>query len=274
MSQLFSINIENGHLFKHLIDFISVCVFPTNKCWLRFDNDGIKMQYITEKQDNVQCFISLILERGNFQSFHIIKPVELQIEPKQIQKLCRNVKKKDHLHLSFISDQTCIRFLLHIKSSYSNTLVKEEIKDIPFISFFEKHEQLLDKDLGFNNVPFTLETNEIQNLKKAVGVKKETVEMQVTENNFLKFSTLSHGISPIIIKYGSEQPYTTKINLSGHIVNILSKLGNLSKSVRFYEKKDKSDDYSIIKISSVIDIPKYLGKIELYVYENKLNKNE
>jgi Proliferating cell nuclear antigen, N-terminal domain. len=270
MSQLFSIDIENGHLFKHLIDFISLCVFPVNKCWLRFDNEGLKMQYVTEKQNDVQCFMSLILERDNFQSFHVVKQIELQVEPKQIQKLCRNIRKKDHLYLSFISDNTNVRFLLHIRSSY-NSLEKEEIKEIPFISFFEKQEQLLDKDLGFCPIPFTLDTSEIQNLKKAVGVKKESVEIQLSENNFLKFTTLSHGISPIVIKYGKEKICTTKINLSGHIVNILSKLGNLSKSVRFYEKETKSTEYQMIKISSVIDIPKYLGKVEMYVYENGKN---
>lgn len=271
MTQLFSIKIENGHLFKHLIDFVTLCVFPTNKCWLRIDTEGLKMQYITEKQDDVQCFISLILERGNFQSFHVVKQIEIQIEPKQIQKLCRNIRKKDHLHLSFVSDTTNIRFLLHIRSSY--TVEKEEIKEIPFISFFEKQEQMLDKDLGFCHVPFTLDTVEIQNLKKAVGVKKEMVELQLNENNFLKFTTLSHGISPITIKYGKEQQCTSKINLSGHIVNMLSKLGNLSKSVKFYEKEVKSKEYNMIKISSVIDIPKYLGKIELYVYETP-NRDE
>jgi hypothetical protein len=266
MSQLFLVSIENGHLFRHLIDFIALCVSPVNKCWLRFDMEGIKMQYVTEKQDDVQCFVQLVLERGNFQSFHIVKPVELQIEPKQIQKLCRNIRKKDHLHLSFTPGES-VRFLLHIRSSY-NSLEKEEVKDIPFISYFEKQEQLLDKDLGFCQIPFTLDSVEIQNLKKAVGVKKETVEIQLSQNNFLKFSTLSHGISPIIIKYGKEQECTTKINLSGHIVNMLSKLGNLSKTIKFYEKQEKSLDYNMLKISSVIDIPKYLVKVELYVYEN------
>lgn len=270
MNEIFSINIENGHLFRHLVDFITLCVFPVNKCWLRFDTEGIKMQYITEKQDNVQCFVSMILERENFQLFRIVKPVELQLEPKQIQKLCRNIRKKDHLCLTLSSDGDDIRFLLYISSAYNNTLDKEEIKEIPLISFFEKQEQILDKDLGFGGTPFILDTIEIQNLKKAVGVKKELVEIQLNGNRFLKFTTLSHGISPIIIKYGKDQTATTTINLSGHVINLLSKLGNLSKNISFYEKdNEKSDDYNMIKINSIVDIPKYLGKIELYIYEKK-----
>jgi hypothetical protein len=267
MTQIFSVVIDNGYFFKHLIDFISLCVFPRNKCWLRFDHEGVKMQYSTEKQDDTQCYVSLFLERCNFQSFYVSKPVELQIEPKHIQKICRNVKKKDHLHLSF-SNSTGAKFLLSIRSSDINSNIeKEEVKEIPFTSFFEKPEQQsMDKDLGFTQIPFTLDTTEIQNLKKAVGVKKEIVEIQLKKNLFLKFSTLSHGISPMTIKYGTEQECSTKICLSGNIINMLAKLTSLCKRIKFYEKDEVESDYNMIKIGAIIDIPQYFGKIDLYIY--------
>lgn len=266
MSLFFSITIDNGHFFKHLIDFIVLCVFPKTKCWLRFDNDGIKMQYSGEKQDDVQYYVCMTLERCNFSFFQVAIPVELQVEPKQIQKICRNIKKKDHIVLLFNGQ----KFLLTIKSS--DGLEKEEIKEIPFTSFFEKPEQKISQtDLEFSQIPFTIDTIEIQNLKKAVGIKKEIVEVKLKGDKFLQFSTLSHGISPMTIKYGLEQECHTKLYFSGNLINMLSKLINLSKRIKFYEQNKPTSEYTIVKISSIIDVPQYLGKIELYVYKATSN---
>ena len=270
MSFFFCISIDNGHFFKHLIDFITLCVFPKTKCWIRFDHDGIKLHYSAEKQEGVQCYISMLLERCNFPSFQLAQPIELQIEPKQIQKLCRNVKKKDHLTLSFLNDSSDkTRFLLTVRSLDGTTKIdKEEIKEIPFSSFFEKPEQIVDQsDINFSLIPFTIDSVEIQNLKKAVGIKKETVEVKLHSDKFLQFSTLSHGIAPMTIKYGTEVSCNTTIHFSGNIINMLAKLINLSKRIKFYEQVPASSEYSIVRISSIIDIPQYFGKIDLYVYK-------
>jgi hypothetical protein len=267
MKPSFHVVVDNGHFFKHLIDFITLCVFPKTRCWLRFDHDGIKITHSAEKQDGVQFYINLLLERCNFSSFQLNSPVELQLEPKQLQKICRNVKKKDQLILSFKD----AKFLLTVRSTEG--IGKEEEKEIPFLSFFEKDEATFDQiDIDFSQVPFTLDTVEIQNLKKAVGIKKEVVELKVHGDKFLQFSTLSHGIAPMTIKYGiyerSEATSTnfTQIFLSGNIINMLAKLLNLSRKIKFYEKLTQSQAYSMLKISSMIDIPQYLGKIDLYIY--------
>lgn len=272
---MFKVSLTNGYFFKSYVDFLASCVHTSdNKCWLRVDEDGLKIEYTTDKQDRNRCHVFILLERAHFKNYLITKNVEINIEPKQLQKICRNIKKKDKLVFSFSENDSTAELKLTI---YNDQFCgKEEIKEIPFISHYEKKEEvIIEKPTEFYSFPFTITSDDIQNVKKVIGVKKEPVELSLLKDEILIFNGLSQGISPFIIKYPQnyskviDKDNMTKIVLSGAIVSILSKLAQMTKHIHFYQqnKEDTSYHNNMLKITSKLDVPYYMGKVEIIVFE-------
>lgn len=290
---IFEITIDNGYFLKYLIDFLAACA--NSKCWMRFDQEGVKVQDNTEKQDNVKCFTVLNLFRSNFSHFSLKKTVSLQIDPKQIQKLCRNIKKKDRITLLFkeLTDTEGLKLHKTYSDYYENQLQtpessqlsliisssdvkKREVKNIPVHSYYEKEEFIpYVTPKNFKQFPYSISSLEIQSLKRAMGggVKKEVVKISLCGEKYMQFDTLAHGISPLHITYGKcpEDEKTTQAKISGNVIIMLSKLSNLCKLLKFYEEdiKDENCDYTLINMSTNIDIPQYMGTIEFYIFSDK-----
>ena len=132
----FEITFANGCFFKHLMDFITACVYPTNKCWLKFSKDyGIELDHQNVKAQNVniQYYIHIILDKSNFLEYNIDKDVSIHIEPKQIQKLCKNIKKQDILKLSFSESKQDdisvyrLKLIINTQQRYEEKCIKIEV---------------------------------------------------------------------------------------------------------------------------------------------------
>ena len=286
---MFEVCLTNGYFFKSYIDFLATCVqTPENKCWLRVDEDGLKIEYTTDKQERNRCHIFILLERAHFNNYTITKNVEINIEPKQLQKICRNIKKKDKLIFTFYDETPCTK-----DTSFDQRTIfvtpqlklliyneqfcgKEEIKEIPFSSHYEKKEEkIIEKPTDFYKFPFTVSSDAIQNVKKVIGVKKEPVEITILKDEVLIFSGLSQGISPFIIKYPQGCPMTmdtlsdknvTKLVLSGSVVSILSKLAQMTKNIHFHQHLS-NEKHNLLKITAKLDVPYYMGNVEIIVFE-------
>lgn len=265
---MFAIYLDNGFFFKTYIDFLATCVqSQDNKCWLRVDNSGIKVEYITDKHDKNRCNIYVFLERGCFKSYVITKNFEICIEPKQIQKLCRNIKKKDKLQIKFDEENTSLKLII-----YNDFCGKREEKEIPFSSYYEKHnEEIVEKPQDFYKFPFTVSSDSVQNVKKVVGIKRLSVDLIMLQDKFLIFKGLSQGVSPFVIQYPHdyetelEMNNASKITLSGIVISILSKLTQISKHIHFYQNLDTN--LNMLKITAKLDIPYYMGEVEMIVFE-------
>lgn len=304
--EVFEITMENGEFFKQLIDFITVCVSTNSSCWLKFDNDGIKVEYSTKRQDNVSCFISLKLDRCYFSEYQLQKVVEIMIDAKKLQRLCRNVKKCDMLILLFIDmPNSAPKFLMKSKSIQHN---KIEVKDVPIEQYYEKNDKIMLKHPeNFKQLPYCLSTTSMSQLKKGIGGKREVVTMTLYEDKLLRFHSLSYGISPTITTFRSEHykehseldiidlmanvsidgsmhtkpilpPEYTNIVVSGNIIAIMSKLSSFCSHLLFYERDPKyvtadqsssQHSYTLIKVHCIIDKPQYLGEISLYIYNSE-----
>jgi hypothetical protein len=267
---IFKIHFDNGQFLKYLVDFIYTCVFPLNKCWIKINENGLSLDHYSEKVDKIQCSVYLNLYKTNFVSWFSSKNIVINISPKQLQKLCRNIQKKNKVILSFIEkDQiTDSKFLLTIINSDIN---KEETKGIPFISYYSTNTiSSLAKPTNFINIPYSLYSSEIVNLKKSIGTKKELVLLELTPNN-LRFTSLAHGITTLMINYGHQQSTDkpSTIYLSGNIISILSKMEKMSKMIKFFQSIDNDNETDVLKISSMIDIPYFLGEIEIYIISPK-----
>lgn len=270
---MFKVSLTNGYFFKAYIDFLAACVqTPDHKCWLRVDEYGLKIEYTTDKQDRNRCHVFIVLERAHFNEYIITKNVEINIEPKQLQKICRNIKKKDKLVFTFSEADSSAQLKLII---YNDQFCgKEEIKEIPFTSHYEKkEEEILEKPTDFYTFPFTISSDAIQNVKKVIGVKKEPVELTLFRDEVLIFNGLSQGISPFTIKYPQnyskevEREKSTKLIISGGVVSILSKLAQMTKHILFYQHQGKDTLHNMLKITAKLDVPYYMGKVEIILFE-------
>lgn len=266
---IFEISFDNGYFFKYLIDFVSVCVPEQDKlCEFIFNENGIYLTYKSEKTDNIKYFVFLDLERSNFIKYKINKNLKIFLEPKQLQKICRNIKKKDKVVLKF-TNQKKLLLIINTEDIYS----MEETKEIIYSRYYEINitdDKELEKPTGSSGNPFSLSSNNIQNLRKAVGVKTEPVLMYL-QDEYLEFITVSHRISPLTIKYGKydENKPKNKVSLSGSIISILSKLSNLSNKIKFFPNEDDDSSVGWIKVSANIDIPQYMGNVDIFVVHNK-----
>uniref|UniRef100_A0A6C0JQW2 Proliferating cell nuclear antigen PCNA N-terminal domain-containing protein n=1 Tax=viral metagenome TaxID=1070528 RepID=A0A6C0JQW2_9ZZZZ len=269
---IFDICINNGFFFKMYVDFLASCIFSSenNKICLRVDQNGIKMEYITDKYERNKCHVCAFLNRISFKKYVITRNIEINIEPKQVQKLCRNIKKRDKVVLTFIENEKSNDLILSIYND--NFTRKEERKNIPYSSFYEKNdENSLSKPTNFYSFPFSIGSSEIQNVKKVIGVKKECLTLCINKDKFLSFSGLSQGISHFEILYGNDEYKNniSNINISGSILAMFSKLSQISQNINFYEEIQNENECKIkmLKITSVLDIPSYMGDIEIILCE-------
>lgn len=269
---IFKIHFDNGQFLKYLVNFIYACV-SKNQCWLKINEKFISVEY-SEKIDKIQYSIFLNLFKNNFISYYSIKNLVILINPKQLQKLCNNIKKKDKIFLSFIENiqESESKFLLNI---FNSDIDKEEIKCIPFLSYYSTNDITeISKPLDFSNSSFSLFSSELANLKKSIGTKKELVLLEI-ENNDLIFTSLAHGITTLKVKYKNCNVDKLKNNtpfniyLSGNIISILSKMEKMCKILKFYKNENNDDELNTLKIFSNIDIPYYLGEIDIYIISPK-----
>ncbi len=272
---IFELVFTKGYFFKHLMDFISACT-STNKCWLRILNTGINLEYaIKNSQNEVISVVYLDLPRENFQTYTLIKEISILIEPKQIQKLCKNIKKRDSLKLKFFEENNINRLQLIIANVIEN-MDRVETKSIIIDSVYDEMSKNItmsklkeyEKPDTFYDPPFILNSSLVQNFKKGVGTKKEDVILHLNTNKYLKFQTHSQDIASMEVEYGKPCEPNTIITLVGSLINILNKLTNLTNHIKWYDRVSKIDPL-LIKISAHLDIPNYMGTIDLFVHDNK-----
>lgn len=273
---IFKITFATGCFFRYLMDFITACVIPDNKCWLKFTTEGITLQVNRDngnrRTDTVQCAIYLNLERSNFHQYELNTEVSLLIEPKQIQKLCKNVKKKDMLILSFDRDEKFGKLQLIIQTDQ-----RTEVKSIRIENSFDNIEpQYYERPSVtlFKTVPFILLSSLMQNFKKGIGAKKEDVTVHINGNSTLKFITHSQDIASMSVTYyppgfnpndNVVDRTPCVIRLNGTIISLLTKLANLTKQLKWYERCDTVTT-PILKITSILDTPNYMGNVEIFIY--------
>jgi len=271
MEKCFEIKIENGCFFKSLIDFLSTCV---DKCWMDIDEDGIKITETCEKPKQNKFAFYIILERNHFNSFILNKPTKFQIDTKSLQKLCRNIKKKDRIIMTHTILENSEKQYLILTIIDDGMIGRNEEKIITLSSHYTKIDTTKRKvveTVGFCKVPFILPSSGVQNIKKSIGMKCTTVEILTQCPTFIQFKSTSYSIAPLIITYGTlnKDEKLFSINICGSIITVLSKLTQLSKDIQFFQYEN--NNHICMRIVSVIDIPKFIGKIELII--NNIQEN-
>lgn len=265
---LFRIVFSEGTFLKSFLDFLGACINKDIKCWLTFTKEGIiledKKMFKSENilKDCSQFLPCIKLEYTNFPEYYVKKDINLLIEPKKIHKLCRNIKRKDKLILEFKDG------ILYIILPNENRSETKSMKITEWEELREINKNILRQniDLNFYDSPFILPSAFLMNFKKGVGTKNHEVDVRLHENKYLEFETHAQNIGPTCTYYGNEKYKSeckTNLKLDGDIFNMLVKLGTLSHNIKWYENNGNSN--GLLKISSTLDIPNYMGCVEIYI---------
>lgn len=268
-----SINLQielfnGGYFFRDLIDLLNA-ITPIS-CWLKFSQTSISITTIGEDDINIKWCSNININTMLTFSQYVLSSIQygtnvhfgINIDPKKISKLCRNIKRTDKIQISFVGETNLNGKL--VLTIFDDE--KKEEKILPFntisISEFDVEEKIEAPENAFASMGFDLKISEILNLKKAIGNKREIIDVYLS-NNYLKFSTMGQFISPITIKFGNgggeDDDDVKKTSFSGKILNILGKLNNLSKIITFKESLDENKNWLLI--SSILNY----GTFNIYI---------
>uniref|UniRef100_A0A6C0J9X8 Proliferating cell nuclear antigen PCNA N-terminal domain-containing protein n=1 Tax=viral metagenome TaxID=1070528 RepID=A0A6C0J9X8_9ZZZZ len=269
----FKIKFNNGSFFKNFVDFLSLLSTidkESNKegnkyCWLLVNKKGIaaSANYNNNaKVKNINSMFKINLLSEQFTDYSVKRTIELNINPKNIQTLCKNINRSDEIILYSFGSKLSIKV-------YTHNLKKVETKEI----IVEEVNFPLQEDNSFYrefcDTSYTIHASEMSNLKKGIGFKSEIVQIKLHQDKLLEFNSTSHGISPLFIAYGNvdEKNKTDILVMCSHI-HLLSKLSNMCTKIRFYESKvleNEDKNIKFIKISASIDKPVYMGNIDIII---------
>lgn len=246
---------DNGFLFKDFIEFVSTAA-NGQLCWLNFGVDGLRVSHEAECDDEkcpTKWYVAAELRAAGFADYSLEKALRVNVDPKKIVKLCRNVKKKDVIELTFESDDEPAAFVMTFRND-----VKVERKVVPHVAHVvdspEPASLTVPEDM-FSCDSVRIAAAEISNLKKAVGNKKESISMEFIRGcagAALVFSAYSQFLSPLRITYNSQAipadgaaSERTRVVVSGTVLNVISKMTSLSKEIDLYSLSKKYENLAV-----------------------------
>jgi len=230
MKHLYIELFNGGCFFRDLIELLNA--ITSTSCWMRFTPLALSVTTLGQDDTNTHwCADMKINAVSTFTMYKLtVDQLDINIDPKKISKLCRNIKRTDKISISY-TDEGRFSLVIHEER-------KLETKTLPY-NMVSVNDSSRSGDVEvprdmFNESGFDLRIVEILNLKKAIGNKREIVDVQLCENQ-LTFSTMGQFIAPISIMFGDQVSTGTPtiISFSGKILNIIGKLNNISKVVTF-----------------------------------------
>lgn len=252
--------------FKPFMDIVSTgfCIPGSYDCLFSFNKNGLYIGKDIEKDDIIRIYLSLFIESTKFISYKIKKNITLQLEPKTMHGICRNIRKTDAVIMSY--NGGCLDLIMKNYDEI-NHITREEKKSVKVLCFPPKVE--LINDIIFLPSDFNIIPEELENFKRGVNSKDEMIEICIQKYK-IDFNTRSTNNRPIHVSlthklYNNLEIDKSIVYITGRTIAILGKLGNLSKVLNFHRH---SDNNNIIKITSIFDKFDNIGKIELIV--NKL----
>lgn len=288
-NNFFEFEIEHGCFWKAFVDFLAESM---PKCTMTLNNTGIRIQSKNVKQGANKYAMFIYLNKSSFSLFNLKEeilndeleecsnltpiPCQIQFITREMQKHCKTIKKKEVVKLSLPSENSDVSNLVLTISDRSKPY-KIERKDLSISSHVTHIRDISDFQQGEDEVqylasPYSLKAEEIQNLKKTIGVKNSFVEITIYEDRRLEFRSNSQGSAPLVLIFENNPnkplPNSSyKIQVSGSIIVMLSKLFQLSTDLNFYQPTANSTARGIM-ISGCFDKPKYMGNYRIIVSED------
>ena len=189
--KLFFAEASRGYTLKVMIDSLSLAmprtIFEARKTGLyhRRSNDGEYILY------------DINFPRENFRPYICRKELAFSVNIKHLQKMVRNVKKKDSVTL-YITKTRLDRLYVAIRPAGTSTGYNSRLEDLYITISHAKEEELIQVGLPEYYVdengeeckvygyPKVIDSSDFQKIKKMTTVGK-IVEIQMQKNNYISF---------------------------------------------------------------------------------------
>lgn len=177
---LFYGEVVKGYIIKTLID---VLVGSFNRTCFTVTKDGV---YLRECDKNRSILFNIELYREKFKKYKCDKTIHFSANVKHIQRLIRNLKKKDSLILGIrrsTPDMLCIMICPARKPD--NTNYRMETADIR-IQIELQPNSVVIPDPSVYSYPYVIDAGEFQKVKRIASVAK-TIKVVIRGDNYLGF---------------------------------------------------------------------------------------
>ena len=190
-NKLFYCDAAKGYTIKVLIDVLAGSLSRSS---FRLEKNGI---FIKDADPKKHMLFSINLERERFRSFRCAKEMIFSLNLRHLQKMVRNVKKKDSmilfidksnpgkLGISIRPESATSRSSSRIETMYI-TIQNDSDNTLENFSLPEVYRSEEGEDIKVYGHPMVIEAPDFQKIKKFSSIGKEiTVRMQ--KSNFISF---------------------------------------------------------------------------------------
>ena len=178
--KIFYAEATKGYALKVMIDSLALMMPRTT---FRVTKKG----FFHRKTDEIkQILIDIDLPRKNFRSYRCKKDILFSVNLKHMQKLVRNVKKKDSV-IIYINRNCTDKLGIAIRpsgstSGHNSLLETDRVK----ICMIEECEMQVDLPEDFYYQPMVIDAAAFQKMKKMTTVGK-SVTVKIQESNYISF---------------------------------------------------------------------------------------
>lgn len=184
-----------GHIIKVLFD--SFASIPRGSFSLR--KEGI---FFRNSDEHHAILFDNVLERANFRTYRCLEPKTISINLKHLQKVLRNVKKKDSVTLFITRDEPSF-LQLKVKPEGAGASKKTNVRsEINKIIFQEEatYDPLGLPEGGYEH-PMIIEATDFQKVKRLLSLGK-VINVRMQKNNYLSFYSDACNIYTSALEYG------------------------------------------------------------------------
>lgn len=241
LGKLFFAEALKGYTFKVMIDSLSLAmprtIFEARKSGLyhRRSNDGEYILY------------DINFPRENFRPYICRKELAFSVNIKHLQKMVRNVKKKDSVTL-YITKTRPDRLYVAIRPTGASSGYNSRLEDLYITISHAKEEELIQVGLPEYYVdengeeckvygyPKVIDSSDFQKIKKMTTVGK-IVEIQMQKNNYISFCCSNGELYGTRLQFGQivDNPEETDSE------------DNYSENEENFDEKDKSSSKKSLK---------------------------
>ena len=190
----FYADVAKGYVIKVLVDVLASAL---SRSVIELSETGI---FLKQDNKNSSMLFDLALQRENFRQYKCDKTLYMSVNLKHLQRLIRNVKKKDSVTL-FIErdDQTKLYVVIRPDSANKKTARSEKVSvTIQLLSKVDKLAELGESSYGF---PMVIEASDFQKVKKMISVGRK-IKIKMQGSNYLSFYCDDGGINTAELTFG------------------------------------------------------------------------
>mgnify|MGYP000026221943 CR=1 FL=1 len=251
---IFYAEVDKGNVIKVLIDILSG---QLSRTVFMVSEKGISITDSDSK--NTICY-NANMERENFKKFHCDNPINFSFNLKHVNRLIKNVKKKDHIVL-FTERDHPDSMAIQIFSDSSTAGRLETNKVVIQQEIEEGFKELPDKDLYHHPIP--INSSDFQKIKKQTVFGNKVITIRMIRDKYISFNCSSADVYSSKLEFGADDPEADayEADFSASLFSNLVKLPGLSPQIQVYCPREEAGSYPILIRSNIST----LGKLDVFI---------